>query len=168
MGHKTSPIANRLGIVRGWDSNWFGGKDPKHDHEFFANIAVDTDTFFKVYDDMIVPEDQMTTWLHDPQGAIVGDVIAAKMGWKVGDKVSLESGIYPVRPEWDFKVDGIYVPKGRAVDRSSFYFHWKYLNETLPDRAKDQVGWIVSRIETGGRPADVGVADTRGCAIRVS
>ncbi|MFN8276225.1 MAG: 30S ribosomal protein S3 [Chitinophagales bacterium] len=27
MGHKTSPIANRLGIVRGWDSNWFAGKD---------------------------------------------------------------------------------------------------------------------------------------------
>jgi small subunit ribosomal protein S3 len=27
MGHKTSPIANRLGIVRGWDSNWFGGRD---------------------------------------------------------------------------------------------------------------------------------------------
>jgi small subunit ribosomal protein S3 len=27
MGQKTSPIANRLGIVKGWDSNWFGGKD---------------------------------------------------------------------------------------------------------------------------------------------
>lgn len=27
MGQKTSPIANRLGIVRGWESNWYGGKD---------------------------------------------------------------------------------------------------------------------------------------------
>ena len=26
MGQKTNPIANRLGIIRGWDSNWFGGK----------------------------------------------------------------------------------------------------------------------------------------------
>lgn len=26
MGHKTNPIGNRLGIIRGWDSNWFGGK----------------------------------------------------------------------------------------------------------------------------------------------
>ena len=26
MGQKVNPIANRLGIVRGWDSNWFGGK----------------------------------------------------------------------------------------------------------------------------------------------
>ncbi len=27
MGQKVNPISNRLGIVRGWESNWFGGKD---------------------------------------------------------------------------------------------------------------------------------------------
>ncbi|MGB1247900.1 MAG: 30S ribosomal protein S3 [Chitinophagales bacterium] len=27
MGQKTNPIANRLGIIRGWDSNWYAGKD---------------------------------------------------------------------------------------------------------------------------------------------
>ena len=27
MGQKCNPIRNRLGIVRGWDSNWFGGND---------------------------------------------------------------------------------------------------------------------------------------------
>lgn len=27
MGQKTNPISNRLGIVRGWDSQWFGGKN---------------------------------------------------------------------------------------------------------------------------------------------
>ena len=27
MGQKANPIGNRLGIIRGWDSNWFGGKD---------------------------------------------------------------------------------------------------------------------------------------------
>ena len=27
MGQKTNPIANRLGIIKGWDSNWYGGKD---------------------------------------------------------------------------------------------------------------------------------------------
>ena len=26
MGQKVNPISNRLGIVRGWDSNWYGGK----------------------------------------------------------------------------------------------------------------------------------------------
>ena len=27
MGQKTNPIGNRLGIIRGWDSNWYGGKN---------------------------------------------------------------------------------------------------------------------------------------------
>lgn len=27
MGQKVNPIANRLGIIRGWDSNWFGGSN---------------------------------------------------------------------------------------------------------------------------------------------
>ncbi len=27
MGQKTNPIGNRLGIIRGWESSWFGGKD---------------------------------------------------------------------------------------------------------------------------------------------
>ena len=35
MGHKVNPIANRLGIIRGWDSNWFGGKN------FGDNLAED-------------------------------------------------------------------------------------------------------------------------------
>ncbi len=27
MGQKTNPIANRLGFIKGWDSNWYGGND---------------------------------------------------------------------------------------------------------------------------------------------
>ena len=27
MGQKVNPIANRLGIIKGWDSNWYGGRD---------------------------------------------------------------------------------------------------------------------------------------------
>jgi small subunit ribosomal protein S3 len=27
MGQKTNPIGNRLGIIKGWDSSWFGGKE---------------------------------------------------------------------------------------------------------------------------------------------
>ena len=29
MGQKVNPIANRLGVIRGWDSNWYGGKKGK-------------------------------------------------------------------------------------------------------------------------------------------
>ena len=35
MGQKVNPISNRLGIIRGWDSNWFGGKS------FGENIVED-------------------------------------------------------------------------------------------------------------------------------
>ena len=27
MGQKTNPTGNRLGIIRGWESNWYGGRD---------------------------------------------------------------------------------------------------------------------------------------------
>ena len=27
MGQKVNPVGNRLGIIKGWDSNWYGGKD---------------------------------------------------------------------------------------------------------------------------------------------
>lgn len=27
MGQKVNPISNRLGFIKGWDSNWFGGDD---------------------------------------------------------------------------------------------------------------------------------------------
>ncbi|MBT4218156.1 MAG: 30S ribosomal protein S3, partial [Flavobacteriales bacterium] len=27
MGQKTNPIGNRLGYIRGWESNWYGGND---------------------------------------------------------------------------------------------------------------------------------------------
>ncbi|MDE5982784.1 MAG: 30S ribosomal protein S3, partial [Duncaniella sp.] len=27
MGQKVNPISNRLGVIRGWDSNWYGGKN---------------------------------------------------------------------------------------------------------------------------------------------
>ena len=27
MGQKVNPIANRLGIIKGWDSNWYGGNN---------------------------------------------------------------------------------------------------------------------------------------------
>jgi small subunit ribosomal protein S3 len=40
MGQKTNPIANRLGIIRGWDSNWYGGKN-------FENKLIEDDRIRK-------------------------------------------------------------------------------------------------------------------------
>ena len=33
MGQKTNPIGNRLGIIRGWESNWFGSSDRDYAHK---------------------------------------------------------------------------------------------------------------------------------------
>jgi putative ABC transport system permease protein len=134
-------------------ANWFGGKDPKHDREFFGALAVDAASYFDVYDEMKVPPDQMETWKHDKQGAIVGDVLAKKLGWKVGDKIILQSGIYP--GDWQFTVDAIYQAASKSVDRSTFVFHWDYLNDTMPAERRDQVGWIVSRVDDPGHVADI-------------
>jgi putative ABC transport system permease protein len=137
-------------------SNWFGAKDPKHDREFFATLAVDSASYFKVYDEMKVPPDQMETFQHDKQGCIVGVVLARKLGWKVGDHIVLQSGIYP--GDWQMNVDGIYTASARSVDQSTLLFHWDYVNDSLPPARRDNVGWIVSRVDDPAHVADIGVA----------
>jgi len=144
------------GVRRATFASWFGGRDPAHETEFFGTFGVDTDSYFDVYDEMVVPAEQFEAWKQDRAGAIVGDVLAQKLGWKVGDRVTLESGIFPAPPgqTWTFTIDGIYTATAKSVDRSTFHFHWAYLNDALPERARDQVGWIVSRIEDPSRSAD--------------
>ncbi len=136
-------------------ANWFGGKDPKHDHEFFATIAVDAPSYFQVFDDFGVQPAELETWQHDPQGAIVGDALAKKLGWKIGDKIVLESGIYADKQDWEFKIDGIYQPRARSADRSTFFFNWDYLDKNIAQSRRDQVGWIVARVDDGNHTADI-------------
>ena len=57
------------GVKNATYSNWFGGKHPTRENEFFANLAVDTDSFFDVYNDMAVPAEQMQEWRGTPNGA---------------------------------------------------------------------------------------------------
>ena len=126
-------------------ANWFGAKAPNHPNEFFASMAVDTDTFFEVYNEMQVQPGDLARWREDRRGAIVGDVLARKMGWRVGDRVNLRGTIYP--GDWEFTVDGLYTATRRSVDRSQFIFHYRYLNDALPAVRRDRIGWIVARID---------------------
>ncbi len=137
-------------------ANWFGGKNPKFDREFFQTLAVDSESFFGVYGELSVPPDQLETWKHDMQGAIIGELLAKKFGWKVGDKIILESGIYP--GDWQLNVDAIYSLTSKAFDRSTLLFHWDYVNDALPAERRDQVGWIVSRVDDPGHVADISLA----------
>ncbi len=144
------------GVKKATYLNWFGAKHPTRDREFFANMAVDPQTFFDVYDDMLVPPEQLSAWKQDRQGAIIGSSLAKQFGWKVGDEVTLTGTIYP--GDWKFRISGVYSAARRSVDQSQFLFHWDYMNESLPQGRKDQIGWIASTIDSVSRGGAIGTA----------
>ncbi len=155
-GKYVAEIEQVPGVQRAAPFVWFGAKDPKHEDEFFATIAVDPTSFLEVYDEVEVPADRIEAWKQNRRGVLVGDVLAKKFGWKVGDRVTLTGQIYP--GDWEFEISGIYGAKRRSIDRSTVWFHYAYLNESLPARTKDQVGWIVARIDDAGRSAEISKA----------
>jgi putative ABC transport system permease protein len=136
-------------------ANWFGGKDPQHETEVFATLAVDPATYFAVYDEIKLPSDQQDRFLHDKQGAVIGDLLAKRLGWKIGDRVILRSGLIP--GDWQFNIDGIYTASAQTVDRATFLFQFDYVNDTVPAARQDMVGWIISRVDEPGRAAEIGV-----------
>jgi putative ABC transport system permease protein len=141
------------GVTAAAYANWFGAKDPKHDKEFFGTIAVEPDEILKVYDELKVKPDQLEAWKQNRRGALVGDALAKKLGWKVGQEVILRGTIFP--GDWVFQISGIYTASRASVDRSTFYFHWKYLNESVAPARKDKIGWVVARIDNPGRSAEI-------------
>jgi len=144
------------GVKKATYINWFGAKHPTRDREFFANMAVDHETFFDVYDDMVVPPAELAAWKQDRQGAIIGASLAKQFGWKVGDEVTLNGTIYA--GEWKFRISGIYTAARRSVDQAQFVFHWDYMNESLPQGRKDQIGWITTSIDDAAKGGSIGTA----------
>lgn len=143
-------------------ANWFGGKDPNNPKNFFATLAVDSKTFFDVYDEMKLDPAVKQKWLETKNGAILGDVLAKTLKVKPGDKVKLDGTIYPNRstgagkPEaWEFEVVGFYEATRKSVDRSQFIFHYDYLNESIPAERRDHIGWMIGRIDDPTKSADV-------------
>lgn len=155
-GKYVREVGEQAGVKETLLSSWFGGKDPKHDQEFFGTMAVDPETFLSVYDEVKLTPAEAESWQQNRQGAIVGDVLAKKLGYKVGDRVTLKGTIYT--GDWPFVISGIYTTTRRSMDRSSFFFHYEYLNEWVRQHwpgQGDQVGWIVSRIDQGVPAAEV-------------
>ncbi len=121
-----SKIAHIPGVEAVVGSMWFGGvyKDPKN---FFAQFAVDADQFFQIYADLVLPEDQKAGFMSDRTGALVGGNLAARFGWKTGDRITLEGALFDFDPE--LTIRGIY--SGGSDDGSTLYFHWEYFNEGM-------------------------------------
>ena len=138
--------------------NWFGGVYIT-EKNFFPNFAVEPRTFLKVYPEFILDEGEKKSFINDRRGAVAGRKLAAKYGWKVGDRVTLKGTIYP--GDWDFVLRGIYRGAQRSTDESQFFFHWDYLNErmrqTVPRRA-DQIGIFVVGVARPDQAAEVAEA----------
>lgn len=144
------------GVKEATWANWVGHRIPNKPDEFFGNMAVDTHSFFQVADELKVPDDQMKSWKENKRGAIIGRQLAQKMGWKVGDKITLEGTIYP--GDWEYDISGIYTSTNKSWDEASLFFHWDYLNESLPPDRRDTIGWIMTRVTDDTRSGEISKA----------
>ena len=146
------PIAyvNRVRAVPGVEAlthlNWFGGyyQDPRAQ---FAMFAVDAENFMQVYDELVMSDAERQAWIDNRQGLIAGRSIADNFGWKVGDRIPINSNIFSQRDgrtDWDFDVVGIFDGADPQTDTNGVYFHYEYFNETQ-SFGGDFVGFMALR-----------------------
>jgi len=152
-------IAGVEGVKRVSTSSWFGGSLAAKKEEqggasasdsssssgpdfskFFANLAVDPETYLDMYPEYILKPEERQAWLQDLRGAIIGRELANRFGWKVGDSFFLESFIPPYRRRsgpFEFVVKGIYdvdLARYPGTDARIMFFNYKYLYEGLGQR----------------------------------
>jgi putative ABC transport system permease protein len=76
---------------------------------------------------MKLTDSEKQAFVADRTGALVGDNLAERFGWKVGDKVNLTGALFVFNPE--LTIRGIY--SAGSDDGSSLFLHWEYFNEGL-------------------------------------
>ena len=127
--------------------NWFGGyyKDEKN---FFANFAVEPNSYLKLYPEYKIPENEKTSFLKNRRGCLIGKKLADRFGWRIGDNIVLISRIYPGK--WEFVLMGIYRGNQKSVDETLFFFHWDYFNEMIKKLrpfSADNVGFYIIGVD---------------------
>ena len=93
--------------------------------------------------------EERSNWVSNQQGLIAGKSIATTNGWRVGDRIPINSSIFMQRDrsrEWDFDVVAIYTGADEQTDTNSVYFHYKYFDETQAF-GRGFVGRLVVRTE---------------------
>lgn len=127
---------------------WFGAKDPKERLPFFAAFAADHESFFESVTEMKVDPTQLAQWKKTPNGVILGDVLARTFEVKPGDKLVLDSDIYPGL--WEFVVVGIYEATRKNVDRNTLVLRWDMWNKDVKNQFnRDQIGWMLVNVKPG-------------------
>jgi len=128
---------------------WFGGiyRDPK---DFFPNFSV-APNYFDIYRELEVAPDQLKRWQDTRTGAIVGESLAKKFGWKVGDTIPLQATIFPRggSNDWPLELVGTFRSKDRTVagnEEQQLVMNWKYFDESN-DYIKSQVSWYTITLD---------------------
>lgn len=124
------------GIVDVCQMQWFGAyyKEPKN---FFANFAIDHHHMQTVFDDYHTSEAQYQAFANDRQGAIVGPELMKRFGWKIGDRITLKSTIFPMNPELNIRA--VY---NHPVDTSSLMFHMDYFQQAMGNNGLVGMFWL--------------------------
>ena len=137
-------------------ANWFGGiyKTPQ---DFFAQFAIEPESYLRMYPEILLTPEERKAFLDERTSCIIGDGLAKRFGFKVGDKITLQTGI-PIygTEDFTFTVRAIYRVGGSAVDNQSMFFHWKYADERSV--VPGQVGWYVAKIANPDQAAQVSTA----------
>jgi len=135
------------GVVGVVPMTYFGNhyKDDRSANAF-AQVATDPEEYPKVAADKIVPPEQMLAWQRDRTGALVDVELAKKYGWKIGDRITLQSPYFPVKPELTIRAMYKIDPPVRSL-----LFNTKYLEESV-DWFKGQAGWYLAQVAS---PSDV-------------
>jgi putative ABC transport system permease protein len=127
--------------------NWFGGyyQDPKNS---VVALAVDPVTYMHVYgNELDISSEARQSFIRDRTGALVGEAMAKKWGWKVGDHVPIASDIFTQKNgsrSWDFTIVGIFNGKKPEVDTNFMVFQYDYFDATRA-LGQGQIGWMVLR-----------------------
>ncbi len=125
---------------------WFSGVYIDK-NQFFARLAVDSDSFFDVYPEYLIDKDQLDAFKRERNGCVIGIDLARRYNLKIGDIMNLDGDVYP--GQWPFVVRAIYRPRDQTVDPSIMMFQHKYVDERLrqeaPGRAGN-IGWYIVRI----------------------
>jgi putative ABC transport system permease protein len=129
-------LYTRIQAVPGVDAvsyaNWFGGQY-QDGRDFFPSQAV-ARNFFDLYPEWQMPAAQRKAFRDTRTGAVVGETLAKRMGWKIGDKIPLQATIFPLKGgsnTWVFDLVGIYRvanPEARG-NENNFWFNYDYFDE---------------------------------------
>ena len=128
-------------------ANWFGGayQDP---HNQIFTFAV-SDNYLDVYPEVEVDPEQRKAFDHNLNGILAGEIIMKKYGWKIGDKIPLQSQIFPNKEgnkNWNFDLMGVMKSKdSNAFQSQMIVLHWKNFDETTPYN-RGSVGWYIARV----------------------